>query len=83
VTSDNPRSEDPLAIIGAVLVGLFEQSAESVIEPDRRRAIALILERAQPGDVVLLAGKGHESTQEIGGQRFPFDDAKVAAELLG
>jgi UDP-N-acetylmuramoyl-L-alanyl-D-glutamate--2,6-diaminopimelate ligase len=82
VTSDNPRSEDPMAIIGAVLLGLADQPAESLVEPDRRRAIALALERARPGDVVLLAGKGHEREQEIGGQRLAFDDAEVARELL-
>jgi UDP-N-acetylmuramoyl-L-alanyl-D-glutamate--2,6-diaminopimelate ligase len=82
VTSDNPRSEDPMAIIGAVLLGLAETPAESLVEPDRRRAIELALERARPGDVVLLAGKGHEREQEIAGRRLPFDDAAVARELL-
>ena len=79
LTNDNPRSEDPAAIIEEVRAG-----AEGlVVEPDRRAAIALAFERARPGDVVVLAGKGHEATQVIGGDGRPFDDRAVAAELLG
>jgi UDP-N-acetylmuramoyl-L-alanyl-D-glutamate--2,6-diaminopimelate ligase len=80
VTSDNPRSEDPDAIIGEIVSGI---EGEAVVEPDRRKAIALALERAEPGDVVVIAGKGHEQGQELeGGRKIPFDDRDVAREEL-
>ena len=82
VTSDNPRSEDPLAIIEQVLPGLRGTSAKVMVEPDRRHAIELAIAEAGPGDLVLLAGKGHEKTQTIGAQVIPFDDVAVARELL-
>jgi UDP-N-acetylmuramoyl-L-alanyl-D-glutamate--2,6-diaminopimelate ligase len=82
VTSDNPRSEDPLAIIEQVLPGLHGTSARVVVEPDRRHAIELAIAEARPGDLVLLAGKGHEKTQTVGGQVIPFDDVAVARECL-
>ena len=63
LTSDNPRSEDPLAIINDALVGLQKSGAKYAIEPDRRKAIALAFREARPGDIVLLAGKGHEKMQ--------------------
>jgi UDP-N-acetylmuramoyl-L-alanyl-D-glutamate--2,6-diaminopimelate ligase len=78
VTSDNPRSEDPLAIIDEIVAG----APGLEIEPDRRAAIARALEQAQGGDVVLIAGKGHERGQEIAGVKHPFDDREVARELL-
>jgi len=77
-TSDNPRSEDPAAILAEVRAGL-DASAEVVV--DRREAIARALEIARPGDAVLIAGKGHETTQEIDGVRHPFDDRVVAREV--
>jgi UDP-N-acetylmuramoyl-L-alanyl-D-glutamate--2,6-diaminopimelate ligase len=82
VTSDNPRSEDPEAIIAEVLGGV-ESGANVEVEPDRRAAIALALGRAQPGDTVVIAGKGHEQGQEFAdGHKLPFDDREVArAEL--
>ena len=80
LTSDNPRGEDPLAIIDDVLVGA--RGALVVVEPDRRRAIHAAVSDAGPDDVVLVAGKGHETWQEIGGERRPFDDAAVAREAL-
>ncbi len=83
VTSDNPRTEDPQAIIRGVLAGFeSDQLAQVETEPDRRRAITSAIVGARPGDVVLLAGKGHENYQLIGTQRLPFDDAQVAAEVL-
>ncbi len=85
VTSDNPRHEDPAAIIGEVLGGidgLEPAGADPVVEPDRRLAIEAAIERARPGDVVLVAGKGHETVQEVGERRLPFDDRAVAAEVL-
>jgi UDP-N-acetylmuramoyl-L-alanyl-D-glutamate--2,6-diaminopimelate ligase len=81
VTSDNPRHEDPEAIIDEVLRGV-EPPARPVVEPDRRRAIEAAFDRARPGDVVLLAGKGHETVQDVDGRRLAFDDRVVAAELL-
>jgi UDP-N-acetylmuramoyl-L-alanyl-D-glutamate--2,6-diaminopimelate ligase len=83
VTSDNPRSEDPAAIISAVLSGIPASASSRVrVEPDRRAAIELALAEAEPGDVVLIAGKGHETTQTIGDQTLPFDDRDVARDLL-
>ena len=82
LTTDNPRSEDPAAIAGEVRAGV-RRPGVLVEEPDRRAAIALALESARAGDVVVLAGKGHETTQVIGTAVRPFDDRAVAAELLG
>ncbi len=82
VTSDNPRSEPPDAIIDAVVSGIAPD-APIVRESDRRRAIALALERAESGDVVVVAGKGHETTQTVGELVIPFDDRAVVKELLG
>ncbi|MBS1864073.1 MAG: UDP-N-acetylmuramoyl-L-alanyl-D-glutamate--2,6-diaminopimelate ligase [Actinobacteria bacterium] len=83
VTSDNPRSEDPEAIVAEVAAGAREGDAELVVEVDRRAAIALALGRARPGDTVVIAGKGHEQGQEFeGGRKVPFDDREVAREEL-
>jgi UDP-N-acetylmuramoyl-L-alanyl-D-glutamate--2,6-diaminopimelate ligase len=79
LTSDNPRHEDALAIIGEVERGA-DGGAELLIEPDRRRAIALALGLAQPGDVVVVAGKGHETTQQIGDELHHFDDREVVRD---
>ena len=80
VTSDNPRSEEPMEIIRDILEGV---EGEVEVEPDRREAIRLALKNCEPGDVVLIAGKGHEDYQIIGDQVFPFDDRKVAREIMG
>jgi UDP-N-acetylmuramoyl-L-alanyl-D-glutamate--2,6-diaminopimelate ligase len=77
VTSDNPRSEDPAAIAADVVDGL-----DLDVELDRRRAIEHALESAREGDVVLIAGKGHEQGQEIAGRKLPFDDREVVRETL-
>ena len=82
LTSDNPRSEDPLAIILDARVGLERSAVRYQTEPDRRKAIYLALSAARSGDIVLLAGKGHESVQVVNGTSFPFEDKKVAAEVL-
>ncbi len=83
VTSDNPRSEDPDAIVAEVVAGIGEGGVELEVEPDRRAAISLALRRAQPGDAVVIAGKGHEQGQEFeGGRKIPFDDREVASEEL-
>ena len=79
VTSDNPRSEDPDAIIREVLEGM---TGEMEVEPDRAAAIAQAVEAARPGDVVLIAGKGHEQGQERAGKTVPFDDREVARDAL-
>ena len=82
LTSDNPRSEDPIAIINDALVGLQKTGAAYRVEPDRRKAIALAIGQARPGDVLLLAGKGHEKVQVTRDGPHPFDDVEVARELL-
>ncbi|MBU4612069.1 bifunctional UDP-N-acetylmuramoyl-L-alanyl-D-glutamate--2,6-diaminopimelate ligase MurE/UDP-N-acetylmuramoyl-tripeptide--D-alanyl-D-alanine ligase MurF [Achromobacter sp. GG226] len=83
VTSDNPRSESPDAIIAAILAGMLTPQADTVrVEPDRALAILGAVWRAQPADVVLLAGKGHETTQQIGATLLPFDDAEWARVAL-
>ncbi len=82
LTSDNPRSEDPLAIINDAMVGLQRSGTKYAMEPDRRKAIALALKRAAPGDIVLLAGKGHEKVQVSREGTIPFDDVEVARETL-
>ena len=82
VTSDNPRTEDPRAIIEDVMAGFADPSAVTV-EPDRRAAIRLAVEGASDGDVVLIAGKGHETYQIVGDQRLSFDDAAEARRALG
>lgn len=79
VTSDNPRGEEPLAIIQDVLQGT---GTDVEIDPDRRSAIRRALAVAQAGDVVVIAGKGHEQGQEVGSETFPFDDREVAREAL-
>ncbi len=82
LTSDNPRNEQPEAILKDVLPGLREVRAEVLIEPDRGRAIRLAIAEARPGDLVLLAGKGHEKTQVLRDRVVPFDDAAIAREIL-
>ena len=81
LTNDNPRSEDPVEIMTAVLAGVPLRRSV-LVEPDRRAAIALVLEAAHPGDVVVIAGKGHETGQTTGDTTVPFDDRVVARELL-
>ncbi len=79
VTSDNPRSEEPDAIIAAILAGM---DGRERVEPDRAAAIALAVEEAEEGDVVVIAGKGHEQGQELGDRTIPFDDREVARDAL-
>ena len=92
VTSDNPRSEDPLKIIDAIVEGVksvdrstfsLQPSTFLFVEPDRAKAIALALSRADEKDVVIIAGKGHETTQEIKGVKHPFDDREVVRNFAG
>jgi UDP-N-acetylmuramoyl-L-alanyl-D-glutamate--2,6-diaminopimelate ligase len=82
VTSDNPRSEDPAAIIEESVPAVRETGTRFIAEPDRRKAIALALAEAKAGDIVLIAGKGHERTQTTREGVFPFDDHEVASEEL-
>jgi len=82
ITSDNPRSEDPMAIIRDALPGVQKTRTRFVVEPERRRAIELALQEARPGDIVLIAGKGHENTQTTRDGVAPFDDVTVARESL-
>ncbi len=96
VTSDNPRTEEPRAIIDAIVAGVdgtgmarlgvpeARRGAKGyAVVPDRREAIALAIEAAQPGDAVLIAGKGHEDVQIVGTERRPFDDREEARRALG
>jgi len=82
ITSDNPRTENPLEIIKEIEVGVKETGTPYVVNPDRRDAIYRAVREARAGDVVLIAGKGHENYQIIGDQKFDFDDRKVAAEAI-
>jgi UDP-N-acetylmuramyl tripeptide synthase len=82
ITSDNPRSEDPLGIIAEIEPGAREGGGPYEIEPDRRAAIRRALSLAGPDDVVVVAGKGHETGQEFADRTVPFDDREVAAEGL-
>lgn len=82
LTSDNPRHEDPEAIMAEVLPGLA-QAQDVITEADRRKAIGKALERMRPGDALLVAGKGHERTQQIGAVKHPFSDQQTIREILG
>lgn len=81
VTSDNPRTEDPMAIISDILAGL-ESPGAVLVHPDRRQAIRVAIEKARQDDVVLILGKGHESGQEFAHETIPFDDREVARGAL-
>lgn len=82
LTSDNPRSEDPIAIMNDALVGVRRYDTPHLIEPDREKAIGLALNQARPGDIVILAGKGHEPYQVLKDRTIAFDDREVARRIL-
>ena len=84
VTSDNPRSEDPIKIIDAILEGVLAERPDGPdrVLPDRREAITAAVAEARPGDVVVIAGKGHETGQEFADHKIPFDDREVARAAL-
>jgi UDP-N-acetylmuramoyl-L-alanyl-D-glutamate--2,6-diaminopimelate ligase len=82
LTSDNPRSEDPLLIINDVIVGVQRTKAKLFVEPDREKAIQVALDEARAGDIVLLAGKGHETYQVLRERTIDFDDRAVAHRIL-
>ena len=83
VTSDNPRSEDPMEIIASVEDGVKKSGCEYVVIESRRDAIEYALKNAKKNDVIILAGKGHENYQEINGGKQPFDEKEIVAEILG
>ncbi len=82
LTSDNPRSEDPLDIMNDVLVGIRRKDTPCLVEPDRAAAIRRAIEEARPGDILILAGKGHETYQIVKDRTIPFDDREVARDVL-
>ena len=81
LTSDNPRSEEPMDILCDILAGMTDFDAPVIVEADRRKAIALALSELRSGDTLLLAGKGHETYQECRGERLPFDERKLVADF--
>jgi UDP-N-acetylmuramyl tripeptide synthase len=83
VTSDNPRTENPNAIISEIVTGFRDPNATNIaIEPDRRKAIGMAIETARKGDIILIAGKGHETYQVLIDGPIPFDDREVARGIL-
>ena len=82
LTSDNPRNEDPMDILDKIEEGIRHTGCQYVVIENRREAIRYALTHAQPSDVIVLAGKGHETYQEITGVRHPFDEKRVVAEIL-
>jgi len=82
ITSDNPRTEDPVKIISEIEAGVKESGAEYFAVSDRREAINRAIAIAKPADVVIIAGKGHETYQIIGNDKFHFDDREVAADMI-
>jgi UDP-N-acetylmuramoyl-L-alanyl-D-glutamate--2,6-diaminopimelate ligase len=82
LSSDNPRSEDPLKIISDIIVGLQKTAGKYLIEPDREKAIGMAMDEARSGDIVLLAGKGHENYQILADKTFEFDDREMARRAL-
>ncbi len=82
VTSDNPRTENPLQIISEIEIGLKTTDCDYQIISDRRDAIHRAIQKAKPNDVVLIAGKGHETYQIVGSDKFHFDDREIAREAL-
>jgi UDP-N-acetylmuramoyl-L-alanyl-D-glutamate--2,6-diaminopimelate ligase len=82
LSSDNPRTEDPLKIISDIIVGLQKTSGKYMIEPDREKAIGLAMDEARAGDIVLLAGKGHENYQILADKTLEFDDRDMARKAL-
>lgn len=82
ITSDNPRTEEPLAIIDDILVGIRKTTGKYTVIPDRRKAIEWVIHNGQPGDIIVLAGKGHEDYQEINGVKHHLDEREVIAQVL-
>jgi len=82
ITSDNPRNEEPQDIIEDIKVGIEKTNGEYIEIIDRREAIAYVIKNGQPGDVIVLAGKGHEDYQEIKGKKYPMDERDIIADIL-
>jgi UDP-N-acetylmuramoyl-L-alanyl-D-glutamate--2,6-diaminopimelate ligase len=82
VTSDNPRTENPLLIINDILCGMEKSKARIAVIENRRQAIEFALSKAKNGDVVLLAGKGHETSQQIGDKKIPFDEREIVKDFF-
>ena len=82
ITSDNPRYEEPQAIVDDIKTGIGRTNGKYVEIVDRREAIAYAIENGQPGDIIVLAGKGHEDYQEIRGQKYPMDERDIIADYL-
>ena len=82
ITSDNPRFEEPQAIIDDIKTGIGKTDGTYVEIIDRKEAIRYVIENGQPGDIIVLAGKGHEDYQEIGQQKYHLDEREVVAEIL-
>jgi len=82
ITSDNPRNEEPLDIIEDIITGIKKTDGQYVVEPDRKEAIRYVIKNGQPGDLIILAGKGHEDYQEIRGVKYPMDERVLIKEVL-
>ena len=82
ITSDNPRFEEPMDIIADIRTGIEKTDGEYVEIPDRREAIAYAIAHGQPGDIIVLAGKGHEDYQEIKGVKYPMDERDLIRDIL-
>ena len=82
ITSDNPRNEEPQAIIDDIKIGIGKTDGKYVEIIDRKEAIAYAIHNGQPGDVVVLAGKGHEDYQEIKGKKYPMDERDLIRDIL-
>ena len=82
VTSDNPRTEDPVQIINDILSGMKKSKKNLYIHENRKKAIEYALKRAGKNDIIFLAGKGHETSQEIGSEKLPFDEREIVKEIL-
>ena len=80
VTSDNPRNENPKSIIDEIILG-FSKDYDYIVEIERREAIEKAIKMAKADDIILIAGKGHESYQIIGNNRYPFDDVEIAKNI--
>ena len=82
ITSDNPRFEEPEAIIEDIITGMKKTDGVYISIPDRKEAIAYAIDHGQPGDIIVLAGKGHEDYQEIKGVKYPMDERDLIADIL-
>ena len=82
ITSDNPREEEPMQIIREILEGMEMTKGMYLVEEDRKKAVSLAISMAEPGDILVIAGKGHESYQEIGSMRYHMDDRELVLEAI-